>query len=110
MEGGFIDQQIQWPQEHEWQQLWLEIRNECSACGRTFIPKMVCAMDGTHIPVNKPALWERPDDYFCYKGYHSVNALVVCTLTGRWIAVVAGFLGVWHDTGIFHQPELASRR
>ena len=65
-----------------------------------FEAKYVCiqafgCVDGTHIPVNRPA--ENSQDYFCHKGFFSLIVQAVCDYWGQFMDVDCRWPGSVHD-------------
>ena len=48
-------------------------------------PHVLCVVDDTHIPINKPK--EDSQDYFSYKMKYALNVQGVCDSMGRFIDV-----------------------
>jgi hypothetical protein len=56
-------------------------------------------IDGTHIPVLRPV--KDPQDYFCYKGFYSLNVQAVCDYRGMFMNVECMWPGSVHDAKVF---------
>jgi hypothetical protein len=56
-------------------------------------------IDGTHIPVLRPV--KDPQDYFCYKGFYSLNVQAVCDYRGMFMNVECMRPGSVHDAKVF---------
>lgn len=52
-------------------------------------------VDGTHILIKRPP--ENSQDYFCYKGFFSLNVQVVCHYRGQFMDVDCRWPGSVHD-------------
>jgi hypothetical protein len=52
------------------------------------MPNCLGIIDGTHIPVSVAA--NKKGAYHCYKGYTSLNMLLMCDHLGRFTHVMAG--------------------
>lgn len=56
-------------------------------------------IDGTHIPIKCPI--KGAQDYFCYKGFFSLNVQAVCDYRGRFMDVECRWPGSVHDAKVF---------
>jgi hypothetical protein len=56
-------------------------------------------IDGTHIPIKRPQ--ENSQDYFCYKGFFSLNVQAVCDYRGHFMDVDCRWPGSVHDAKVF---------
>ena len=64
-------------------------------------------IDGTHIPIKTPVT--RPDDYFCYKQYYSLNVQGICDYRGIFIDVECLWPGSVHDAKVFANSSVNKR-
>lgn len=79
--------------------------NEIIKCKRDFFekygfPNVVGAIDGTHIPIQKPAVW----DAYCFynrKQMYSINVQAVCDANYIFTDVVGRWPGSTHDSHIY---------
>ena len=62
------------------------------------MPLAFGAIDGTHIPLEKPI--ENSSDYFCYKHYFSLNILATCDYHGPFMDVDCRWPGSLHDAKV----------
>ena len=63
-----------------------------------FIQAFGC-IDGTHIPIKRPQ--ENSQDYYCYKGFFSLNVQAVCDYRGHFMDVDCRWPGSVHDAKVF---------
>ena len=63
-----------------------------------FIQAFGC-IDGTHIPIKRPQ--ENSQDYYCYKGFFSLNVQAVCDYRGQFMDVDCRWPGSVHDAKVF---------
>ena len=56
-------------------------------------------IDGTHIPIISPS--DNAQDYYCYKGFHSLNVQAVCDYKGTFMDVECRWPGSVHDAKVF---------
>ena len=56
-------------------------------------------IDGTHIPIKRPQ--ENSQDYYCYKGFFSLNVQAVCDYRGQFMDVDCRWPGSVHDAKVF---------
>jgi hypothetical protein len=56
-------------------------------------------VDGTHIPISFPP--DKPQDYYCYKGFHSFNVQGVCNYKATFMDVECCWPGSVHDAKVF---------
>ena len=61
-------------------------------------------IDGTHIPIKRPV--KDPQDYFCYKGFYSLNVQAVCDYRGVFMDVECRWPGSVHDAKVFANSSL----
>ena len=52
-------------------------------------------IDGTHVPIKRPV--KDPQDYYCYKGFYSLNVQAVCDYRGIFMDVDCRWSGSVHD-------------
>lgn len=62
------------------------------------------AMDGVHIPVLPP--FDQSEQYYNYKGFHSINVLAITDDMYQFIYAVFGAPGRCNDPSILRQSEL----
>ncbi|XP_053954971.1 putative nuclease HARBI1 [Anastrepha ludens] len=68
------------------------------------IPGVVGCIDGTHIGLQKPTVNEHM--YFNRKGFHSINAMLICDHTTKILAINCQYGGAAHDSFIWkHSNE-----
>lgn len=63
------------------------------------LPQVVAAVDGSHIPIKKPA--SSGDAYVNRKGYFSVQLQGVCDADGQFINIYVGWPGRVHDARVW---------
>ena len=56
-------------------------------------------IDGTHVPILRPV--KDPQDYYCYKMFHSLNVQAVCDYRGIFMDVECRWPGSVHDAKVF---------
>ena len=56
-------------------------------------------IDGTHVLILRPV--KDPQDYFCYKMFHSLNVQAVCDCRGIFMDVECRWPGSVHDAKVF---------
>ena len=63
-------------------------------------------IDGTHIPIICPS--DNPQDYYCYKGFHSLKVQAVCDFKGTFnvMDVDCRWPGSVHDAKVFANPSI----
>ena len=61
-------------------------------------------VDGTHIPILRPA--ESSQDYYCYKGFFSLNAQAICDYRGHFMDVECRWPGSVHDAKVFANSSI----
>ena len=61
-------------------------------------------IDGTHIPITCPL--NKPQDYYCYKGFHSLNVQAVCDYKGAFMDVECRWPGSVHDAKVFANSSI----
>ena len=66
-------------------------------------------IDGTHVPIKRPV--KDPQDYYCYKGFYSLNVQAVCDYRGIFIdvAVDCRWPGSVHDAKVFANSSICHR-
>ena len=62
---------------------------------------------GTHIPIKRPI--KTPQDYFCYKGFYSLNVQAVCDYRGMFMDVECRWPGSVHDAKVFANSSLSHK-
>ncbi|XP_052260994.1 putative nuclease HARBI1 [Dreissena polymorpha] len=63
------------------------------------LPNVVGAVDGTLVPIIKPA--EAEEAYVCRKGFHAINVQAVVDANMRFTDVVSRWPGATHDAAVF---------
>ena len=71
-------------------------------------PSVVGAIDGSHIPVQKPK-GDNSELYRCRKGYFSINMQAVCDPCLKFRNIVCRWPGSTHDSRIFENSELCAK-
>eukprot|EP00794_Sanderia_malayensis_P020819 gene20819-biopygen15353 len=61
-------------------------------------------IDETQIPIKRPV--QNPQDYFCYKGYYSLNVQGVCDYRGQFMDVECRWPGSVHDARMFSNSSI----
>ncbi|VDL73941.1 unnamed protein product [Nippostrongylus brasiliensis] len=89
---------ILWPTEEEQTAMSERFFDICR------IPKVVGAIDGTHVKIIAPT--ESEDSYVNRKGYHSINVGAVADLDSRFIWLSVAFPGKTHDSKVFRMDAL----
>ena len=64
-------------------------------------------IDGTHVAVKKPL--DCSQDFYSYKGYHSLNVQAVCDFRGMFMDVDCRWPGSVHDAKVFSNSEISKR-
>ncbi|XP_036343884.1 putative nuclease HARBI1 [Rhagoletis pomonella] len=67
------------------------------------IPGVIGCVDGTHIGLQKPTADEHM--YFNRKGYHSINAMIICDHTCKILAINCQYGGAAHDSFIWKHSD-----
>ncbi|XP_067215666.1 uncharacterized protein [Linepithema humile] len=88
-----LDKFITWPNREKAEEIWTCIKN------RYKFPKVIGAIDGTHIKIATPKL--HPEAYINRKGYHSIQLQVICDHELKFTHVYAGQVGSVHDMRVF---------
>ncbi len=60
-------------------------------------------VDGTHIPILRPV--NDPQDYFCYKGFYSLNVQAVCDYRGMFMNIERMWPGYVHDAKVLQNEQ-----
>ncbi|XP_067624299.1 putative nuclease HARBI1 isoform X2 [Eurosta solidaginis] len=82
--------------------------NETSECKQWFmdkykIPGVIGCIDGTHIGLQRPSVDEHM--YFNRKGYHSINAFIMCDHTYKILAINCQYGGAAHDSFVWRHSD-----
>ncbi|XP_067636049.1 putative nuclease HARBI1 [Eurosta solidaginis] len=82
--------------------------NETSECKQWFmdkykIPGVIGCIDGTHIGLQRPSVDEHM--YFNRKGYHSINAMIMCDHTYKILAINCQYGGAAHDSFVWRHSD-----
>ena len=64
-------------------------------------------IDGTHVPILRPV--KDPQDYFCYKMFHSLNVQAVCDYRGIFMDVECRWPGSVHDAKVFANSSFSKK-
>ena len=64
-------------------------------------------IDGTHIPITSPS--DNPQDYYCYKGFHSLNVQAVCDYKGTFMDAECRWPGSVHDAKAFANSSINNK-
>lgn len=64
-------------------------------------------IDGTHIPIIRPS--DNPQDYYNYKGFHSLNVQAVCDYKGTFMDVECRWPGSVHDAKVFANSSVNNK-
>ncbi len=64
-------------------------------------------IDGTHAAIRKPL--EHSQDFYSYKGYHSLNVQAVCDYRGMFMDVDCRWPGSVHDAKVFSNSEISRK-
>lgn len=67
-------------------------------------PGVIGAVDGTHIPLLKPAVDEH--NFINRKGFHSLNAQIICDADLRILSVNANWPGSSHDSFVWRNSQI----
>ncbi len=62
-------------------------------------------VDGTHVEIKCPT--ESSQDFYCYKGFHSINVQAVCNFRGIFMDVDCRWPGSVHDAKVFANSEIS---
>ncbi|XP_043222665.1 putative nuclease HARBI1 [Amphibalanus amphitrite] len=73
------------------------------------LPCAVGALDGCHIPMNKPVNTEDSEAFVNRKGFYSINLLAVCDAKRLFRDICVGWPGSVHDSRIFRNSSLGKR-
>lgn len=68
------------------------------------LPKVIGAIDGTHIPIKKPSVNEHV--YINRKGFHSINVMLICSHERIIRNALVHFPGNAHDSFILHSSAI----
>lgn len=64
-------------------------------------------IDGTHVPIKRPV--KDPQDYYCYKGFYSLNIQAVCDYRGTFMDVDCRWPGSVHDAKVFANSSISHK-
>ncbi|XP_049302023.1 putative nuclease HARBI1 [Bactrocera dorsalis] len=67
------------------------------------IPGVIGCVDGTHIGLQKTTVNEHM--YFNRKGYHSINAMIICDHTYKILAINCQYGGAAHDSFVWKHSD-----
>lgn len=67
-------------------------------------PKVIGAMDGTHISINKPK--EDPDSYYTRKKQFAIHAQALVNHKRKFMDVFVGYPASVHDARVFRESDL----
>lgn len=67
-------------------------------------PMVAGAVDGSHIPVLAPA--DQREEYYCHKGFYSINLQAVADFRLRFLNVFTGHAGRAHDARVFSASSI----
>ena len=70
------------------------------------LPRIVGAVDGTHVEIQRPPSNQYPDEYINRYGTHSINVQVLCDASCRFLDVDASWPGSVHDSRIFMNSRI----
>ncbi|XP_071581856.1 putative nuclease HARBI1 [Temnothorax nylanderi] len=93
-----LDEVIRWPQGHD------IVTTIESFCAKQGISNVLGAIDGTHIRIEKPAVFAQ--DYCNRKKFFSISLQIVADANMRITNVHCGEPGSLHDARIFRRSEL----
>ena len=82
------------------------LRNVADFEGQFGMVQECGCVDGTHIAVKRPK--ERSQDYYSYKGFHSINVQGVCDFRGIFMDVDCRWPGSVHDGKVFANSEVSN--
>lgn len=68
------------------------------------MPQAFGAIDGTHIPIQRPT--ENSQDYYNYKGFFSISVQAVCDFRGIFMDIDCSWPGSLHDAKIFANSKI----
>lgn len=71
------------------------------------LPQVGGCIDGTQIPVQSPA--EQTTAYYNHKGFHSIQAQIICDHKYRIRNVCTGFPGRVHDARVFANSKIGQK-
>ena len=63
-------------------------------------------VDGTHVAVKRPK--ENSQDYYSYKGFHSINEQAVCDYRGIFMDIDCRWPGSVHDAKVFANSDVSN--
>ncbi|XP_066934420.1 putative nuclease HARBI1 [Clytia hemisphaerica] len=78
-----------------------------SSFSKRGLPKIVGAIDGTHIRISPPS--EKPEQYVNRKGFHSLNFQATCDNNLLFTDVYGGWPGSVLDARVYKNSDLAKR-
>ncbi|GAQ93411.1 hypothetical protein KFL_015080010 [Klebsormidium nitens] len=96
------------PQYLKWPSTLPELRKMASGFMRLRgIPRVVGAIDGSHIPIIAPREW--PADYYNRKGYHSILLQGIVDFNSCFWNYDIGWAGSLHDYNLFKRSKAFDR-
>jgi hypothetical protein len=98
---GLLEHSVRWPSHQERTRQSGMFQRHC------LLPDIVAAVDGTHIPCTPESTFKR--QYHNYKGWDSVNVLVIVDFVMRIVDAVIGFPGSQNDSGILRACQVYER-
>ncbi|XP_067635609.1 putative nuclease HARBI1 [Eurosta solidaginis] len=73
----------------------------CTSCLK--FEAVIGCIDGTHIGLQRPSVDKHM--YFNRKGYHSVNAMIMCDHTYKVLAINCQYGGAAHDSFVWRHSD-----
>lgn len=83
----------------------LDLKQKFTSIAR--MPGVIGCIDGTHIRIKRPILYEKA--YVNRKNYHSLNVQAICDSNYRFLSVCATKPGSCHDSSIFKTSVIGKK-
>ena len=96
---------VLWPKYVQFPKCQEDMRRKFAEFEAKFGMVQCCGcIDGTHVPISRPT--EDSQDYYCYKGFYSLNVQAVCDFRGYFMDVDCRWPGNVHDGKVFSNSAI----